>query len=508
MSENAGTSVNTRKSYVKILLLTLAVIVPLFVYGAGVLVLPFSAQIIFQNKNCDLGLNLYKVYASLYPEFIRDASLAGPVQECEAYVLATSNENDENWRSAYDAYQDYLSAYPSGLYAGEAYEHSAVTLMSIAKEQAEQKEYAEAVKNLNQLVSSYSDTNVSAESWTLFSSTYTAWGSDLREADDFERSEQVLNDFKTASLNYQQVDPTTEAERQLAQTYLAWGLNLQSQKQREDALAKFNLAVSVDSQAQFDSTEQAKSSQRKLYIEWGDDLLEQKQFPAAMEKFALAVSQAEGEKDDGAKDALVNGRIQWAADLSHAEDFTGALEQLKSAKQAAASDPSVEKALQDTYLAFSKSSGRQARIAIKEALETICKKHDEPDLRIFGLDKDSVRFGIYGVEDRLPEDLAARTPGEMHYVVCITTDNRTVESRQHKNIVLKVSRGYYYTLVEQFRVQMIWNVELLNVETGRSVAEQTLTGELPPPFSEVGGNYFYGKAPMEEFKTWLQSAIP
>jgi hypothetical protein len=96
----------------------------------------------------------------------------------------------------------------------------------------------------------------------------------------------------------------------------------------------------------------------------------------------------------------------------------------------------------------------------------------------------------------------------MHYVACITTDNRTVESRVHKNIVLKVSRGYYYTLVEQFRVQVIWDVDLLKVDTGKSVAKKTLTGETPPSFSDAGGNYFYGKAPMEEFSAWLQSVIP
>jgi hypothetical protein len=128
-------------------------------------------------------------------------------------------------------------------------------------------------------------------------------------------------------------------------------------------------------------------------------------------------------------------------------------------------------------------------------------------LPIFGLNKDSIRFGIHGVEDQLPENLLARTPGEMHYVACVTADNKTIESRQHKNIILQFSRGYLYVLVDQFRVQLIWNVRLLNLATGKSVAEQSFTGGTPPPFSETGGNYFYGPTPIDELTDWLPSVI-
>ena len=144
---------------------------------------------------------------------------------------------------------------------------------------------------------------------------------------------------------------------------------------------------------------------------------------------------------------------------------------------------------------------------MKDVLKTVCEKHKAPDLPIFGLNKDSIRFGIYGVDDPLPENLAARTPGEMHYMTCIAADNRTIESRKHKTIVLQFSRGYFYVLVDQFRVQVNWNVRLLNLETGKSLAEQTFTGEAPPPFSENGGNYFYGPTPLEEFTVWLQSIL-
>ena len=207
---------------------------------------------------------------------------------------------------------------------------------------------------------------------------------------------------------------------------------------------------------------------------------------------------------------MANGQIQWAHQLSAEEDFQGALEHLEPAKEAAVSETmakSVETALQDTYLAFSKSSGPQARRAMKEVLKTVCEDQEAPDLPIFGLDKDSIRFAIYGVDEKLPETLTAKTPGEMHYIACVTTDNQTVEKRLHKNIVLQFGRIQYYTLVDQFRVQVIWDVRLLQTDTSEGVAEETFKGAQPPPFAENAGNYFYGPAPMEEFTAWLESVV-
>jgi hypothetical protein len=83
------------------------------------------------------------------------------VTECEAYALAKSNEAKGIWRDAYADYQAYSSAYPNGLYAREVHEHSANVLLSLIKDQSGQKQYEQAVSNLNLMVSTYSDTNSS-----------------------------------------------------------------------------------------------------------------------------------------------------------------------------------------------------------------------------------------------------------------------------------------------------------------------------------------------------------
>ena len=503
----------TKKTKPRIILLIALVLSSLLLflaYGAGAIGLPVLILSNHQNRNCDSVLTLDKIYTSLYPSFIEDQTLLAPVQECEAYTSAVAKEETESWLEAYDAYQAYSSTYPTGLYVTEAHQHSAAALLHLSQEQIEQKKYKEALANLNLIVASYSDTAVITDAWHLFPSVYTPWGAGLREAGDFATSEQILTEFQTWSLTNQQNEAVTASQRELVETYLAWGLELQSQAQFENAITKFGLAATADPQSQFDSAAKVNAGQTGAYIDWGNELLDQDQFPVAIEKFELAISKSDGTNDESAKDALANGQIQWAYKLSADEDFQAALEHLDSANEAAATDAmrkSVEKALQDTYLAFSKSSGPQARRALKEVLETVCKDRKEPDLPIFGLNKDSVRFAIFGVDDKLPENLTAKTPGEMHYIACVTMDNRTVETRMHKRVVLDFGRFQYYVLVEQFRVQVIWDVRLLKTGTSKSVAEETFKGALPPPFAENAGDYFYGAVPMEEFTAWLQSIL-
>lgn len=514
MSEIAKTLINFPKVHTKLFIVALSVMALLLVYGLGIIVLPMSILYGYQNKNCELAFSLNTAYTNLYPGFIQDGTTQGPVSECTAYTLATSHEEAGNWQDAYDSYQVYSSTYPNGLYANEASEHSAVVLLRLTRNQIEQKTYPEALTNLNLIVADFSEAGASAEAWTLFPSVYTSWGTSLRESSDFEKSEQVFNEFTTWSQNNQKTDLEADAQRELMQTYLDWGLALQSQKEFESALAKLDLAEAASSKSGSDSLVQVKTGQSGVYIEWGNDLLEQGEYSAAIERFNLAISKS-GENNT-ARDALANGYIHWANSLSAEEDFLAALAQLEIAQKSALTEEmkqSVEFAFRETYLAFSNSTGTQARLAMREAFELVCNRNKKPTLPIFGLNKDLVRVGIYGADDaRLPESLAARTPGEMHYIACIEEENRTIDSRSQRSIVLRTSRGYYYTIVDQFRAQVIWNIELLTtdtVDTLESVAEKTFTGGTPPPFPATAeGTYFYGSPPtIEELTEWLESVI-
>ena len=513
MSETADTPVKARKPRAMLFVTALLVLLLLLVYGAGIIALPISILTKYQSKDCTSVLSLYKMYTRAYPGFIQDNTLASPVDECEAYGLAASHEAKGNWKDAYESYRDYSTAYPNGLYAAEAHEHGATALLNIVRDQAEGQQYDEAVANLNLIVSDYADTTVTTEAWTLYPSIYTNWGAGLREAEEFESAQQVFGEFKTWSETNQKAESETAAQREFAQTYLTWGLSLQAQKQYEEALAKFDLSISADPQSQFDSSAQAKTGQRSVYMDWGNDLLAQGEFPAAIEKFKLAISRSAGNSEAGVNDALTNGYIQWAQDFSAQEDFQAALEHLETAQQSAVSErakESVEAAFGDTYLAFSNSSGSQARQAMREAVVSICKRHKEPELPIFGLNKDSVRFAIYGVDLELPEDVAARTPGELHYVACVEEETHTVDTRSQKVIVQRTAWGYYFMWVTQYRAQLLWNLNLRRTDTLESVASKTFGGGNPPPFPEgnTSGTYFYGPPPtVEDVVEWLLAII-
>jgi tetratricopeptide (TPR) repeat protein len=320
MSEKTALAVSNQTKRNKILFMSLPVLILLLVYGAGFIVLPLSIFSSFQSKNCDPVLTLNKTYTSLYPDFVEDESLSDPVDECKAFKLASLNEENELWRDAYDAYQVYSGTYPNGLYAEEVHEHSAIVLLNIAKDESEQKNYDEAVADLSLILASYPDTSVSSDAIGFLTSVYTSWGAGLRESGDFEESERIFNDFKAWSSANQRTDLELNAKRELAGTYVAWGLDLGSQKQFEAALFRFDLAISATPDL-VESVAEAKSGQRKTYIDWGNDLLAQGNYPLAIEKFELAVSRTDGINEDGASDSLVNGHIQWASNLGADEDF-------------------------------------------------------------------------------------------------------------------------------------------------------------------------------------------
>lgn len=515
MAEIIAVPVQAKKSRTKIIIVILCMSILLLTYAAGFVGLPLSVLMNYRDKNCAVTLRLHEFYTTLYPGFIQDETLLVPVQECQAYTLAVSNEENGIWGDAYESYEAYVTTYPNGLYVKEAHEHSAAVLMKMIQDQIQQKQYEQALTGLEQIVSNYSDTNTSTDAWTVFPSVYVSWGTSLREAQEFERAEQVFKDFERWSQNNQKTQNETDSQSELAQTYVAWGLTLQSQRQYEDALAKFDLALAADPQSQFDATAQAKTGQQKVYIGWGNDLLEQSEFPAAIQKFKLAISEANNDQGDDAKAALTNGYIRWAQDLSAKEDFRGALEQLNLAKEAARTEDmnqSVDTALQDTYLAFSNSTGSQAQRAIKDALELFCKQHKKPELPIFGLNPDLIHVGLYGGDAQFPESMAVNTPGEMHYVACVTVEKRTVEKGGHLLRYGLPGGASMLAPVSRYRIQIFWNLSLWNMDTGEKVGTKVFAGGSPPPFpaewNKWADEFYEGPPPAGyEIAEWLQSVV-
>ncbi len=445
---------------------------------------------------------------------MQDGTLPASVNECRSYLTASSYEEAVDWWAAYDAYQAYSSTYPDGLFAAQAHEHGALALMNLAREEIQGGQYKEALDGLERIVSDFADTDISAEAWMMIPSTYVSWGSDLQDEGQFEQAEQAFYRFKIWSQNNQKPDLEKDAQRELARLYVDWGLSIQSQKQYENALAKFDQAIAADPQSEFDSTEDAKTGKRSLFVEWGNELLEQNQLSAAMEKFENAVSLADDEEDSGAGDALANGHLHWASNLSADEDFFGALEHLEIGQTAARTDDmkqALDAGLQEAYFAFSKSTGRQAKQVVRDALVTVCNENDIPEYPIFGLDKDSVRIGLFGVEGQLLEDLAARTPAEMHYVACVRVERRVLEVDGSYAWFRGPAGIFRVTLDEVRRIQVYWTITVREIGTGKILGTETFEGSPPPPFpkggASGGGDLEGSPPPQEALRKWLLSII-
>jgi tetratricopeptide (TPR) repeat protein len=515
MSDNtAALLIPAQKPRTRLILAILSVLMLLLIYGAGIILLPVTIMSNFHSRNCDAVLSLHSVYTVLYPKVLEDKTLPVFVNECGTYVLASANEGEGKWREAYDGYRAYSSTYPNGLFAREAHEHGALALLRYAKDQIQHQQYKEALAGLEGIASDFSDTDMYTEALTLIPSTCISWGTGLRDEGQFEQAEQVFYRLKIWGQSNQRAEMEKDAQRELARVYIAWGLTLRSQKQYENALAKFDQAISADLQSEFASTADAKAGKRSVFVEWGDELLEQDQLSAAMEKFELAVSLEDGEQDDGAGDSLARGHIHWASDLSAAEDFFGALDHLETAQTTARTDDmkqALDAALQETYFAFSKSTGRQAKQVVADTLVGVCKGSDTPEYPIFGLDEDSVRVGLFGVEGELLGDLEARTPADMHYIACIQVERRVLEV-DGRHILVRTPTGYFVLSPDPVsRIQVFWTITVRDIASGKILGTESFEGGSPPPFPKggaAGGGDLEGPPPSQDaVRKWLLSVI-
>ncbi len=450
------------------LFITIALV---FAYFGGNFVLPRMIESAYQNKNCETVRNLGDIYSGMYPSMMTNKSIAVMVRECAVFMLAINKEEEKAWRDSYNAFIVYSETYPNGLFDVEAHEHSAVVLIGLAKGEVSQKKYSEAIADLNIVLIDFGDASAFADAVNLIPEVYKAWGADLRNTSDFDGAEKVLKEFQVWAQSNNRIDNVKHAQRELAQTYFAWGLALQAKRQFEDAKVKLDLVSSTDPEPLSSSglASQVKENQIRFYGEWGDYLVEQKDFAGAIEKYKTAVSLAGISDKTNMEDDIANVYLVWANSLSISEDFLGALDQVALAAENSMSDTmkkSVDDAKLEINLAFSQSSGEQAQQSIKDVAEGICTSGKKPTLPIFGLDEDNILAVVYGIEEILPANVSAITPGAMHYVACIED---TVKSIQFFK--------FYRFLMD--RKIYVWNVTLRLVETGEVIGRTSIEGGVP-----------------------------
>ncbi|HKI54384.1 MAG TPA: hypothetical protein VJ987_09675, partial [Anaerolineales bacterium] len=369
-------------------------------------------------------------------------------------------------------------------------------------EDIEQGNYSKAGDGIKFILENYGDTPTAADAEKLRSDLRMGLGTDLRETGDFAGSEQIFKEINAQAQENNQAEDIRSSQLELAQTYLAWGLDLQSQEKFAEAKAKFDMAISTDPDPFSGSgpAAQAKASQVDLYTQWGNYLIGQKDFANAMDRYETAASLTEDQSK--ANDLIANGYVQWAAELSDEEDFLGALVLLDFAKERSTTDAAkalVDDARSDLYFAFSKSDGSQAQKAIENAVRIACVHHIQPSLPIFGLDVENVRVGVHGTDDQLPESVAATTPASLLFVFCVEENTKLVGTLTLPISTTMFGGGPGTVQITYANYQYIWNVVLREVSTGEEVTAFVIEGEEPAeliPFNiDVTTYSYFGSKP-------------
>lgn len=512
-STNRGTSIY-RRVRVPVILIAVLVVVTGLVYAGGYFLLPGTVKSAYQENDCEKVLSRAGLYDRLYPAMGADEETAGMVRECAVYILAARNEETGMWRESYDAYRVYAETYPQGLFPADAHEHAAAVLVNLARDEVSQEKYSEAAGDIHSLLEDYADTAAASEAVQLRSDLQMGLGARLRESGDFAGAEQVFKEVNAWAQENDETGYARSSQLELAKTYLAWGQALQEQGMFPEAKAKFDSAASTDPDPASPSgpAAQVREGGAELYIQWGAHLVRQKDYANAMKRYEIAEELLGKADPAAAKDVVARGYVQWAGGAIAEEDFRGALVLLDFAQMNAEADI-VEELVEDTrselYVAFSNSEGEQAKQAMADAVHIACEHHIQSSLPIFARDTENILAGIHGVEDQLPESVAATTPATLHYAACIEEEAKLVGT-----LTLPISTTQFggppgVVQVTYGNYQYIWNVVLRYVYSGEEILSVVIEG-VPPadliPFNiEVRTFSYYGARPdIEELARLIQ----
>jgi tetratricopeptide (TPR) repeat protein len=501
--------------------------------------------------NCEAAMQFSGPLEAIYPlaiaPFVEQALLNG--QECLAYTQALAHENAGEYELAYEAYRDYSKAYPKGQFTELAPEKAAQNLLALGKQHFADGQYEKSVQTFNQLLREYPNGEAALAAEQDLPDVYLAWAREAWQAKDYikatARMEQMQKrfpksdaaasvdsllpqvyldwgqafwhekDYKNAVAKIQHVKENLpqgefgkKANELLSQIQLDWGQDLYQQKNYGEAIEHLNLAakLSAGQDSVADTYRQAKTGLCSAHQDWAASLSGQKNFAAAVSHYQTATLHAdtEAEKKEIA-DRVATVYLGWALDLRSKNSFLESIDKVNLAKKSSDANSitsQANKTYQDTIQAFSQSTGTQATKEMNTAAGLVCAGKTVT-LPIFALNPDEKRFFSATV---LPTDLVAKTPGSMHYVVCVTSTNRKIQTCPYRNTVTRIA---YY--VERYVVD--WQVKVLDVMTGTVLAQNTFTGAYPKlcPYTESNTGWdfqnkkqYYGQKPdIKVLHDWL-----
>ena len=406
----------------------------------------------FAVQNC-ADVVQQTTFVSLYPRGLFASMFTGHDQytQCRIKLDVEQAVVAKNWEQALSLAQQYLAAYPDGPFAKNLSEQAPKYLFTWSAELIASHNYSSGIEKLKQILETYPDSPSAKPAPETIYQTYILWAKELTSKQDFKEAEPLL---KTA-LSYFKADSarTEPIKQELVNLYVAWG----------------------DKQVELGDIENGTASYKKA-----------------------------GEISPGKIDVelfIARAYLRKALEISDTNNFDKALARVKEISDKAQSEnikSEANIAREKILSAYSSSTSPQATEQLTAAITLTCQGQ-RPELPIFGLDIENIRFGSSNAFAKLPADWAAERPGELRYVICSSETEQKIESCRYTG-------NHYLT-----RMRYVWQITLYDILTGEVASKTSLKGADPDrcPYRAnflVGSttSRSYGKRPTaDQLVAWL-----
>lgn len=406
----------------------------------------------FAGQNCAEVVQ-QAAFVSFYPQGIFGPMLTGYDQlaECQVKLGVEQAVAAKDWGGAVALAQQYLSTYPSGTFAKDFATQAPEFLSTWSGELLASHNYGTGIEKLKLLLETYPDSPPAQTATETILKTYLLWAKDLTGKQNYKEAEPIL----LVALSYFKADParSEQIKQELVDLYVAWG----------------------DQQVQLGDIDNGTSAYKKA-------------------------GEISPEKVD-AELLIARANLQRAIGISETKNFDKALDRVKEVSDAAQADnvKAEANAARETILnAYSFSNSPQAMEQLTAAITLACQG-ERPELPIFGLDTEKIRFGLNNAFATLPPDWAAGRPSELHYVLCVDETKEEIQTCKYT--------GAHFLI----RMRYIWKITLYDMLTGDASISKSLKGADPgkcPPFAGFSSisavSRSFGPRPsVEKIVEWL-----
>lgn len=401
---------------------------------------------LFEQGKCDEVVQ-YNTFENSFPRgmFSSTFGVYNQVEECQAKLALAEKLTAQDWPGSYDIIINYQIAHPNGKFLGEMYEQAGNVLLAWSNNLFATQDYDTAIKKLETIQSAFPSSSAAPAALTTMYNDYLIWGNQSFKQKDYENAERVLK------------------------------------------------IVGWDSKASPDQVKLANQGLAAVYLEWAKVQIENGEYNKGLESYDHAKELNPTLADFDRLKA--QAPLIQADALVKASDFDGALafvdELLKKPlSETAKADTLAEQA--KIMNAYSFSHSTQAKAQMTANTSNICKRQQATILPIFGTDPNSVRFTILApLNLQLSSDWTARSPSELHYVLCVDASHSSIQTCGSKKFS-----------VERYRY--VWDLRLYDSSTGVLFKTTKILGSKPGDCDQAVSNDLYGNPPkIQQAIDWL-----